>query len=211
MPLDIFRKAIEKKPEKTKIIVDFREKNSLVPSELVNLDCHIDFKQLEVGDYISGQYIIERKTMQDLQASLISKRIFSQIQSLKLQKNPILIIENKEEWKLNKNAFYGLVLFIVKTNIPLIFSNNPKETAKYIKLFSTEKKQKEFSYRFNKKAGSKEDIAKYVLEGFPGIGRATSEKLLKKFGNLKNIFLASEEELQEVLGKKALEFKKIID
>jgi Fanconi anemia group M protein len=211
MSLDIFKKSKEKEKVKTNIVIDFREKNSLVPSELINQDCSVDFKQLEIGDYLSGKYVIERKTIPDLQSSLISKRIFSQIDNLKSQKNPILIIEGKQDWKLNKKAFYGIILFIIKSNIFIIFSDNPKETANYIKLFSIENKQKDFSFRFNKKTDSKKEIAEYVLQGFPGIGPSTSKKLLNKFGSLRKIFLASQQELENVLGKKYLDFKKVLD
>ena len=52
--LDIFSKRKEsiKNFEKPKIIIDYREKNSLVASELSHLGAEIEFKELKVGDYI---------------------------------------------------------------------------------------------------------------------------------------------------------------
>lgn len=210
MSLDIFSKK-QKTELKPEIIVDFRERNSLVPSELVNIGCNIQFKQLEVGDYISGKYIVERKTLADLQSSVTSKRIFNQIAMLKSQENPIFIIEQENQWKLNENALRGLILFITKQNIPVIFSKNPEDTSKYILLLSKQNKDKKFSLRPYKKLDSKQEIMKYILEGFPNIGPITAEKLIKKFNSIRKIFLAPESELASILGNKYNEFKRIID
>ena len=53
------------------IIVDKREKNSLVISELIRRKIPIEIKQLEIGDYIIGDTIIERKTKSDFISSII--------------------------------------------------------------------------------------------------------------------------------------------
>ena len=60
--LDIFSKKqlkTSKKIEpKTEIIVDYREKNSLVISNLIKLGFEIEFKELKIGDYIIKDIII---------------------------------------------------------------------------------------------------------------------------------------------------------
>ena len=60
-----------------------------------------------------------------------------------------------------------------------------------------------------KKAYNKKEQMQFILEGFPGIGPKTARKLLEKFGKLQKIFSASQEELTEVIGKKAEVFKLI--
>ena len=93
--LDIFsRKETikEKIIEKPKIIVDIREKNSLVASELVSLGCEIEFRHLEVGDYISGNTIIERKTYSDFIGSMINKRLLRQLENLQILENKLKLI-----------------------------------------------------------------------------------------------------------------------
>ena len=72
---DIFHKPSQKKiisssqEEKnkniSKIIVDNRERNSLVPSELIKMEIPIEFQQLKVADYIINNTAIERKTISD--------------------------------------------------------------------------------------------------------------------------------------------------
>ncbi|MEM4625420.1 MAG: ERCC4 domain-containing protein, partial [Candidatus Pacearchaeota archaeon] len=92
----------KKKEEIKKIFIDNREKNSLVPSELINLGLEIEFKQLEVGDYLIGNTVIERKTINDFLSSMINKRMISQIENLKINENPLLILEGISERSLYK-------------------------------------------------------------------------------------------------------------
>jgi len=65
--------------EKRKIIIDNRERNSLVASELLSLGFEIEFKQLPVADYIVNGIAIERKTLSDFKSSIINKRIIRQL------------------------------------------------------------------------------------------------------------------------------------
>ena len=61
-----------KKP-KPKIIADYREKNSLVISELINLGVDVEIRELKVADYIVKDVAIERKTINDFVSSMINK------------------------------------------------------------------------------------------------------------------------------------------
>jgi len=58
-----------------------------------------------------------------------------------------------------------------------------------------------FANTFHRKRRSKRIISSELLE-IDGIGEKTAEKLLKKFGSVKNIFNSSFESLAEVIGKK---------
>src|SRR3989344_2798491 len=102
---NIFSKKTETRMQKLnqikpKIIVDYREKNSLVVSELIHNNCIVEFKPLGVGDYIIKNIIIERKTVSDFLSSMMNKRLIKQIQSLKEIENKLLIIEGIEEYEL---------------------------------------------------------------------------------------------------------------
>src|SRR3989344_9681464 len=148
MSLDIFSKNKNKQEEyKAKIIVDFREKNSLVPAFLIKNSCEIEFKQLEIGDYLSGETIIERKTFSDLQSSILDKRIFFQINNLKAVPNKLLIIEGqRDNLRLSLNAIRGFIISSVKNNnVPIIFSSNEEETASYISLIANKSKSSSIS------------------------------------------------------------------
>tara|TARA_Y100000034_G_scaffold119266_1_gene160868 strand:- start:16540 stop:17220 length:681 start_codon:yes stop_codon:yes gene_type:complete len=218
---DIFskkRSLIRK--DNPKIIIDYRERNSLVASKLINLGLDIEFKELKVADYLIKNVAIERKTVTDFISSMINKRLIRQLEDLQQYKNKLLIIEGIEEQELynednmggvNPNAIRGFLLSILlKWKIPIIFTKNQEDTAKFISVLS-KKKSKEISLNAIKKSFNKKEQKQYILEGFPGIGPKTSKKLLKKFKTIKKIINASENELKKILGKKAEILRKIID
>ncbi len=221
--LDIFSKERIKKNEKlekTKIIVDYREKNSLVPSKLISLGFDIEFKEMRVGDYLVKNVIIERKTISDFINSMINKRLLKQIEGLKQFQKKLLIIEGFEEQelysddleknKINPNSIRGFLLSIsLKHNIPILFTKNPEDSAKFMKIIAN-KKEKEISLKSKKKNLNKKEQLQFILEGFPGIGPKTSKKLLKKFGTIQNVINAPKENLEEILGKKTKNFLEII-
>ncbi|GIU68509.1 MAG: multidrug MFS transporter [Candidatus Pacearchaeota archaeon] len=201
-----------------KIIVDYREKNSLVVSELIDLGINIEFSNLKVGDYIANGTLIERKSFNDFVSSMLNKRILMQIENLKPFERKILIIEgisedfdNKLNSKLNSNAIRGFLLSIIlKHKVPVIFTRDYEETAKYLFLLA-KKQKKEISLKVKRKARSKKEQLKFIVESFPGIGPKTSKKILKKFKTIRNFINSDEKSLREILGKKADIILKIIN
>jgi ERCC4-type nuclease len=214
--LDIFQKAedeekTEEKP-KMKIIVDNREKNSLVLSELVaTKEVFLEFKQLPVADFLIRNIAIERKTISDFISSMISKRLSRQLEEMKQYPKQLLIIEGYEEQQLyseeggiNPNAIRGFLLSIVlEYQVPIIFTKDYHDTAHFILVLAKKQEGGQISLRAKKKSLSKKEQMQYILEGFPGIGPATAKKLLAHFKSIKNIVNAPEEELTKIIGKKA--------
>ena len=207
------------KLEKQKIIVDYREKNSLVASTLVELGFEIQFQELKVADYLVNNIAIERKTVSDFINSIINKRITRQMQELQQYENKLLIIEGIDEQELysddntriNSNAIRGFLLSVIlKHRIPVILTKNYEDTAKYLSVLAR-KKEKESSLNVTKKSLNKTERLQFILESFPGIGPKTAKKLLSHFGTIKNVANASAEELKEVIGKKADIFKGLVD
>ena len=202
---------------KQKITVDYREKNSLLISELVHLGFNVEFRELKVADYLVGEVAIERKTVSDFISSMLNKRLLNQLEGLQQYENKLLVIEGIEEQELyakddgingvHPNAIRGFLLSILlKYKVPIVFTKNYEDTAKFILILS-KKKSKELSLNVSKKSLDKKERLQFILEGFPGIGPKTAKKLLEKFKTLKNIINASEEEITEVIGKKAEIFK----
>ena len=214
---DIFskRKLKIRKEFSQKIIIDYREKNSLVISELSKLGFEIEFKELKVADYIIRDVAIERKTVLDFISSMKNKRLINQLEGLQQYKNKLLIIEGIEEQELytedkigmHPNAIRGFLLSILlKYKIPIIFTKNSEDTAKFILVLS-KKESKELSLNVTRKSFDKKEQMQFIVEGFPGIGPKTAKKLLKEFKTIKDIINASQEELQEIIGKKSEIFK----
>lgn len=204
--------------EKIKIVIDYREKNSLVASYLIKENFDIEFKELKIGDYIVKDTIIERKTISDFISSMINGRLLKQLEELKQFDNKLLLIEglSKQEiysddnQKINANAVRGFLLSIaLKHKIPLIFSKDPEDSAKFMAVLSR-KKSKEIKLNAGKKTLDKKEQMQFIIESFPGIGPKKSKELLKKFSTIQNIINAPIEDLKNVLGKNAENFVELV-
>ena len=221
---DIFQKTkdeekLEEKP-KIKIIVDHREKNSLVISELVaSREVFLEFKQLPVADFLIRDIAIERKTVSDFLNSMINKRLSRQLEEMKQYPKQLLIIEGIEEKELyndskrresgiNPNAIRGFLLnILLEYQVPIIFTKNYEDTSRFLLVLAKKESRGEESIRAKKKSLSKKEQIQYILEGFPGIGPSTAKKLMKEFKSIKNIINSSQDDLKKVIGKKAEIFK----
>ena len=210
---NIFTKMPDKKAkvEAGKVIIDIHEKNSLVLANLIELGVETEIKSLEIGDYIIGNVIIERKTMNDFISSMLSKRLLEQLNNMTQYENRLLILEgkNRNETSINPKAMGGMILSIsLNFKIPVIKTENEKETAEYLFLLAKQQaKQKTELNMHSRIPKTKQEQKKYILESFQGIGPATAEKLFKKFGTIRNIVNSSVEELEKEIGKKAEVFK----
>ncbi len=209
--------------EKPRILVDYREKNSLIVSELTSLGVEAEIKELKVADYIIKGTAIERKTVSDFINSMKSGRLLSQLEEMKQYESSLLIIEGIDEQELyteefsedrtgmHPNSVRGFLLSILLNHkIPIIFTKNYEDTAKFLSVLSRQK-PREMPLNPTKKFHSKKEQMQYILESFPGIGPKTAKKLLKKFKTIKKFVNSTEEELKEVLGKKANNVFRIIE
>ena len=215
---DIFSKKelSQKNKQSAKVLIDNREKNSLVPSILSKLGINFEFTHLPTGDYIINDVIIERKTIPDLKSSIINKRILFQLKELKQYPKSLLIIEGFSNFELyggiiHENALRGFILSTaLEHKIPVIFTENEEDSAKYLAVLAKKTKKTELSLR-PKIQLDKDEQKQFILEGFPGVGPTTARKLLEKFKTIKNIINADEKELKEALGKKTDNFKRVLD
>lgn len=214
---DIFSKDEKEKTNKKlenklKVIIDNREKNSLVASNLIALGFQIEFKQLEIADYLINDVAVERKTFSDLQSSIINKRIFDQLTNLKQYPEKLLIIEGNSELFLHENALKGFILSAsLDYKISIIFTKDEKDTANYLSVLAKRTKNKENSIRQSITFKSKQEQQQYILEGFPNIGPIKAKALLKKFKTLKAIINSPQSELSAILGSKTKEFEDLLN
>ena len=199
------------------IIADIHEKNSLVISELhSNKDINLEIKRLKIGDYIIGKTIIERKTARDFISSMISKRLIQQLKQMQKYKQQILIIEGEisDLYELkNSNSIRGFILSILANyQIPIIFTQDSKDTAQYLILFAKQQLKKPITSSLHHRIPKTiPEQKQYILEAFPNIGPKKAELLLKKFKTIKTTINATEEELEEILRKQTKDFQEILN
>jgi ERCC4-type nuclease len=215
----MFHDIFSKKEQKEKIInyeniiIDIHEKNSLIPSILSKLSIPFKFESLNVADYLVNNIAIERKTFSDLQSSIMSKRIFYQLKNLKQYEKSLLVIEKNLTDKkiLHENSIRS---FILKTcldlKIPIIFTDNQEDSAKYLSLVARKNPIQTISSRAKKTTLSKKEQILFVLEGFPSIGPKKAKNLLKKFKSIKNIINAQKKDIEDILGKGSQDFINLI-
>jgi Fanconi anemia group M protein len=194
------------KDEKPTIYADYREKNSNVLRELAEKDFNIQLAKLDIGDYaLSENTIVEYKRIPDFVESIIDGRLLSQLRNLKIARNPILIMEGQEDIysirKVHPNSIRGMIAAIISSyKIPLIHTQNPKETAELLAIITKrqfDQGAKPFSPHALKPLTIK-DQQEYVVASFPGIGGILNKPLLEHFGTIKNIINATEKELKDV-------------
>jgi Fanconi anemia group M protein len=190
---------------KIPIVVDTREKPSLIAANLLDKKANIEYEQLEIGDYLIHDIIIERKTFQDFVGSMINKRLLTQLQEIKKYPKHFLIIEdfyyNYDEFNVHENAVRGMLLSIAMDfQIPLIFTEDEEDTANFLVLVAKryEKPKQQISMRPSKTLKTPEEQKQFILEGFPGIGPVASQKLIENFPTLQAIFNTTEEQLKQI-------------
>jgi Fanconi anemia group M protein len=223
MPIHNIFKKLKSRKRKTKsvktplIIADTHERNSLIISELhSSKQVRLEIKSLKIGDYLIGNTIIERKTVQDFISSMINKRLIQQLNQMKKYKQQLILIEGDLE-KINDfktpNAIRGFILSIITNyQIPIIFTQDYKDTSKYLITLAKQQLKKSITPSFHSRIPKKiKEQKQYVLESFPNIGPITAKKLLKKFKTISNTINASEEDLKEVLKSRTPPFKNLID
>jgi ERCC4-related helicase len=200
------------------IVVDTREAGSQIVRELSKLEVNIIPSQLSVGDYlISNLVAIERKTTDDFLQSLIDKRLFNQMISLKKNYEiPILIIEGSSLYgirNIHPNAIRGALASIaIDYSIPILWSTSSEETAKLIySLAIREQKDKKrtISLKKTKLGTSIKEMQETLLSSLPQVNLALSRRLLNKFKTPSKIFTSDIDKLTEVEGVGKIKAKKI--
>ncbi|ABO34500.1 ERCC4 domain protein [Methanococcus maripaludis C5] len=210
-PTKLDKKSRNGLPNKATIIVDSRERHI---GRYLSERAEVEFKTLEIGDYIlSDRVVVERKTAEDFENSIIDKRLFNQIMDLKKYERPLMIIEGNEFVRIHENAIRGMMFSImIDYQIPIMFSRDIEDTADIlVKLAEREqiKEKREISIRYGKRPMSLKERQKFLVEGLPDVGPVMAENLLDNFNSVENIFTATEEELKAVEGMGPVTAKKI--
>jgi len=206
------------------VYVDSREANSGITKKLHDLGINIKIKALATSDFMVSERVgIERKTVKDFVDSLIDKRIFSQIKSLRENfEKPIVIVEGTEDIysmrKIHPNAIRGMLSTIaISFGIPIIYTKNQQDTAELIKVISLREQKpnsKEIGLRLERKPITTKEQQEFIIESLPGIGPKTAKTLLIKIKSIKKIANSKKEELEKIEGiggKRAEEIERIIN
>ncbi|HZY46990.1 MAG TPA: ERCC4 domain-containing protein, partial [Candidatus Bathyarchaeia archaeon] len=121
-----------------RIAVDEREKPSGVPDKLRAMGASVEFRVLDVADYVVGEYAVERKSARDFVSSLFSGRLFEQAYRIgESYKEKILVVEGSlhDELKRTRNPrslWGGLISAVLDFDLRCFFTRDPDETAEFL-------------------------------------------------------------------------------
>ncbi|MCJ7478560.1 MAG: DEAD/DEAH box helicase [Candidatus Nanohaloarchaeota archaeon QJJ-7] len=204
--------------EELVIIADDRENK--VMKELSRKDVKVRSQRLEVGDFlVSDRAAVERKKAEDFVSSIIDNRLFPQLRSLAGQfERPVLLLEGEDlhgHRDIHPNAVRGaLSSAVLDFDIPVLWSSGLEETSELlISLARREQEDQDRSVdlRGERSPKTEKELQEYLVAGLPKVSNTLAERLLERFGSVKEVFSASETDLKDVEGIGEEKASRIVD
>jgi DNA excision repair protein ERCC-4 len=125
--------------KKLRVAVDEREKPSGVPDLLKEFGLQVEYRMLDVGDYVvSPECAVERKRERDFLKSLYSGRLFDQAYRLcEAYDHPVLIVEGELFLFVKRMArprvFWGaLTTLAFEYGLNVFFTADVRQTADFL-------------------------------------------------------------------------------
>ena len=195
------------------IIIDFREKDILTHcnSQLNGRDLTITSENLLLGDIQINKSLFERKSINDLAASIVDGRYKEQ--SFRLEKaleegyKVFYFIEGNMDLytgAISKNTLISTIYSLTHKNFQVLLTKNSKETAYFILQFAEKMKKNESndicknkSYENTEgivqtkknKNINRDNISIFMLCQIPGISTTTANILMKKYGHISKLII----------------------
>ncbi len=192
------------------ILVDHRE--SALYSTLNEKHARVRRTVLSIGDVVFGNVVIERKTQQDFERSIVDRRLFKQLEKMGAYEKRVFIVEQDPTYDpcIKHEALLGAYASVLLDyDASLFFSKNVGETAEIIialwKRLTGQRREHTLVHKCA--SWTLEDNLLAVVELLPQIGPVAAKNLLDAFGSLNALANAKKEELLKVegIGKKRAE------
>lgn len=195
--------------EKLLIRADSRETRSGVTQLLQKSALlRVEFEELPIGDFVLSQEVcVERKEATDFVNSILDKRIFGQVASMKASfLRPVVIIEGdvfNTRSAISKEALLGALSWLsVIEGVGTIYTRSAAETAAFLEVMCRHA-QNGLGYEIplrGSKPKNLDVLAQYSVERLPSVGPTTAKKLLQHFGSVRGVYGATAAQLQAVKG-----------
>lgn len=197
-------------PLKATIAVDHRE-DEYFDELFRSMGAHPERRALEVGDFLcSARLVVERKSRNDFEQSVIDGRLFSQLPNLVSNyERVVIIVEGEsEEGRLQRGSLLGAYSAIVADfGASLLFTSDKDATAELVFAFAKHEqlaRKQPMRIYAKKKTFTPSQCSRAIVETFPMIGPKSAKALLNHFSSVEAIVNASEKEIASVpgIGKK---------
>ena len=190
------------------IYCDIRESRTGILEKLVLLGAKPIVGELEIGDFVlTSDLVVERKSAVEFVASILDGRLFNQAGKTQLNfSRSVFLIEGdvySTRTAIAREAIDGALSFLVAINgCSVLYVKDQAASANLI--FRMAKQAQDGSgnnppFRRGKTAPGKSE-ALFMIEGTPGVGPATSIKILNHFRSARAFFTSTLEDLQGIAG-----------
>jgi len=206
-----------------RVIVDERERSSGVPESLRALSLQLDYRLLEIGDYVvSSDVAVERKAGRDFVKSLYSGRLFDQARRMRqFYSRPVLVAEGDLQLLIGEGtkprAFWGaLTTLVVQFGMSVFFTANAQQTADLIcalvrRIGLTRPPRGPWVRKKPRVATlDTKRMQLSLVATLPSIGPKLAERVLLRFGSVRRVFGASAAELSSVRGLGRVKAERIV-
>lgn len=188
-------------------VADHRERRSGVPDALESLGVSVQTATLRVGDYaLDLQTRIERKTVADLHASVVSRRLWGQVNRLRsVSASSFLLVEGTDldAGPLPPSSVRGVLIALADHGVTIIRSTDPHDSARWIRSLANARsrhKRVHVHAPFRRPIGRRDPVAVDMFCAVPGVSLASARSLVDAFGTLRRIANATPTDLREVRG-----------
>jgi len=186
------------------LVVDSNEPED-IPDRLRELGVDVEVRKIAPGDYVLGPIGVERKALYDFFNSLVRKRLFEQVRRLReAYPQPLVILEGDlaeiSTFKHPQAILGALLALEVGERVPVLTTADKDQTALLLSILwkRQEKGAADYGLRHKPKAMTVEQRQRFLVEGLPSVGETLARNLLERFGSVRGVFNASEEELKRV-------------
>ncbi len=205
----------------SRVIVDERERESGVPEILKTLGLQVNYRVLEMGDYVvSADCAVERKAGRDFAKSLYSGRLFDQAQRLRqFYVRPVFVAEGDLQLLVGESAkprsYWGaLTTLAFQFGMTVFFTANATQTADLICTLSRRagltRAPRGPWVQKKPRSVDMQRMQLSLVATMPTVGPKLAERLLLRFGSVRRVFSASIAELCTVKGLGRAKAQKIV-
>ena len=185
-----------------RVVADSRERPSGVPEELRSLGAFVEYRMLDIADYLVGEFAVERKSVRDFLSSLYSGRLFDQANRLGEAYQTIFLIVEGDLWReigsvRNPRSLWGaLISSVLDFGLNTFFAPDERQTAQFLFTLAKGGRHRPGSSGppLVVKKPRNPDLRKSqisIISSMPGVGPRLAEQLLHHFGSLRKVFAAS--------------------
>ena len=182
------------------VLVDHRERGSMIPEVLAAAGLDVRLTDLPVGDYVLGAGLaVERKGPHDLGASIRDGRIFDQ--AVRLQSafaQAVLLIEG-EPRGIAEDAWRGAVCRLIEDGFTVLHSLDAEDSAAWVvRLAKRARRPGPTSPTHGPRRSPRHPSAQAeaMLSVVPGISTTMARSLLASYGSLAAVAAAAPEGLR---------------